>query len=144
MSAKSLRERLEDLEFVCATGDLTFQRLYDTLFLGNSACTNADARFQARGEDPLAWGVFPENSWVYMTDGWGQNLLLRYPDGTWHWHDSGGRTEDGYVPECDDEAADIHEVLKDLLSDEPAFLHAGGFVDPELLDKIAPKPEDED
>lgn len=143
MSGKTLRQQLEDLEFVCATGDLTFQRLYDTLFLGNSASVNADARLQSRGSDPLAWGIFPENSWVYMTDDWGQKLLLRYPDGTWHWHDSGAHREDGRVPAADDSGADVHRALQDLLSEiEAAFPRAaiGGFVDPALYAKVAPEP----
>ena len=145
MSGKPLRQRLEDLEFTCATGDLTFQVLYDTLFVGNSACVQADSWMQTREANPLDWGVFPANAWIYMTDDGGQRLLMRYADdGTWHWHDSGARTEDGRVPECDDDAADIHEVLKDLLSDEPLFTRSGGFIDPGLYDKIAPEPEEED
>lgn len=144
MSAPSLRQRLEDLEFVCATGDLTFQTLWDTLFVGNAACVQADSWMLTREANPLDWGVFPANAWIYMTDGWGQNLLMRYADdGTWHWHDSGARTEDGRAPECDDDGADIHEVLKDLLSDEPLFLHSGGFVDPDLWEKIAPGGEED-
>lgn len=143
MSGKTLRQQLEDLEFVCATGDLTFQRLYDTLFLDNSVCVNADAWMQSRGSAPLGWGVFPENSWIYMTTDWTVNLLLRYPDGTWHWHDIGKSTEDGAMPPADEDSREsVHDALADLLSSEPSFVHSGGFIDPDLLAKIAPEPEE--
>lgn len=144
MSASPLRQQLEALEALCATGDLTFQRLYDTLFLGNSASVQADSWMMSREANPMDWGVFPANSWIFQTDGWGQNLLMRYADdGTWHWHDSGARTDDGRVPQCDDDGVDVHEVLMDLLSDEPVFMYSGGFIDPELWDKIAPAGEED-
>lgn len=140
MSAPSLRQRLDDLELLCATGDLTHQRLYDTLFVGNAASANADAWILSRGGDPLAWGVFPENSWVFATDDTGQVALLRYPNGTWHLHNADSRTEDGRVPECDDDPSindprTVHDLLDGLQTGETMIR----FIDPELLGRLQPE-----
>lgn len=143
MSRPSLREQLDELEFICATGDLTHQKLYDTLFVGNAASANADAWIQSRGGDPLAWGVFPENSWVFATDDTGLVALLRYPDGTWHLHNAESRTEDGRVPQCDDDPSInhpylVHELLTGMRTGETMVR----FIDPELMARLQPEDDE--
>jgi hypothetical protein len=43
----------------------------------------------------------------------------------------------------DDDGSSVHDALTDLLSDEPLFLYTGGFVDPDLWEKISPDKEED-
>jgi len=140
------RERLERIRDAHAAGvhlgrdGLTFDVLYRRLFVATES-VDADEYVREHG-DPLEWGVFPAGSEIFMTEGWGQFLLLQYPDQTWHWHDSGAEYEDGHVPTVDEESMDgvagVLRAIDDMLHEEPIFTYSGGFVDKDLQASLAP------
>ena len=142
----SARERLERIRDAYAVGTylgksgLTLDLLYRRLFVATE-WMDADEYVREHG-DPLEWGVFPAGSEIYMTKGWGQFLLLQYPDQTWHWHDSGAEYEDGRVPTADEESAEgvagVLREIDDMLHPDPLFTYSGGFVDKDLQASLAP------
>lgn len=139
------RERLERIRDAYAVGTylgkrgLTLGLVYDRLFVVADS-VDADQYVRQHG-DPLEWGVFPPGSEIYMTEGWGQSLLVRYPDLSWHWHDSGETTEDGHVRDVDTlgGVSDVLSVIDDLLHEEPVFAYSGGFIDAQLQASLQPR-----
>lgn len=128
-SRAELRERL------LAVRDASWakrQHVYDVLFDG-AYCVYADYWVRKHTkDDPFEWGIYPRQSQVFATSGWNQRVLLRYPDGTWHWHDSGASTEDGRWPAVDDDVHDptpVSALVDDLLSGDPEIFLQGGAED---------------
>jgi hypothetical protein len=75
----------------------------------------------------------PNGAMVVFADGDGQNLTLRYPDGTYHYLDTGATDENDLIsadPVSAYDAGGVNDkVLKDLLDPESLMYARGGFID---------------
>ena len=83
----------------------------------------------------------PEGAEVVFADGDGQNLTLRYPDGTYHYLDTGLSDENGLIPVDPVSAYDAegvnNAVLNDLLDINSLAYARGSFMDSAHQDLIA-------
>ena len=83
----------------------------------------------------------PEGTEVVFADGDGQNLTLRYPDGTYHYLDTGATSDNGLITADPVSAYDAEgvndKVLKDLLDINSLMYARGGFIDDARQGEIA-------
>ena len=97
----------------------------------------ANSGVERRELDPS----IPEGTEVVFADGDGQNLTLRYPDGTYHYLDTGLFDENDLIPVDPVSAYDgdgINDaVLKDLLDINSLVYARGAFMDSARQDLIA-------